>query len=293
MPNPELPLDTPRETRRVVLVTGCSSGIGRAIATGLPRPVYRVFAAVRDAADAKSLGRSGLDTLTLDLADSHSIQAAVSSLLERTGGRLDALVNNGAYGQPGAVEDLSREALRRQFETNVFGTHELTRRCIGIMRGAGTGRIIQISSILGRICLANRGAYNASKFAIEALSDTLRLELHGSGIEVSLVEPGPIESRFRANALAAFKQHVDAATSRHARLYAAVERRLAATTNAPFTLPAEAIVKPVRHALESRRPRVRYPVTLPSRVLPNLKRFLPDRAMDRILRAVGDQPPDD
>ncbi len=293
MPDREMPTNPPRDERRVVLVTGCSSGIGRAIATGLPSSTYRVFAAVRAAADAGSLDRAGLDTLRLDLADSESIQSAVSRLLEKSNGRLDALVNNGAYGQPGAVEDLSREALRLQFETNVFGTHELTRRCIGLMRRAGTGRIIQISSILGRICLANRGAYNASKFAIEALSDTLRLELHGSGIQVSLIEPGPVESRFRVNALAAFRRHIDTATSPHARLYAAVEQRLAASANAPFTLPAEAVLKPVRHALESRRPRARYAVTLPAKVLPNIKRFLPDRTMDRILRAVGDKPPVD
>jgi NAD(P)-dependent dehydrogenase (short-subunit alcohol dehydrogenase family) len=182
------------DSRRVVLITGCSSGIGQAAAHGLPKSQYRVFASVRNPADIGPLAASGLDTLVLDLDHGGSIQDAVTELLEKTRGQLYALVNNAAYGQPGAVEDLTREALRRQFETNLFGTHELTRTCIPVMRRNGCGRIIQISSILGLICLANRGAYNASKFALEALSDTLRLELHGSGIDISLIEPGPIES---------------------------------------------------------------------------------------------------
>ncbi len=291
MPNAELPSTGTNAHRRVVLITGCSSGIGRAAALGLPASRYRVFAAVRDPADVDSLARAGLDTLVLDLARSESIRDAVTGLLNATDGQLYALVNNGAYGQPGAVEDLTRDALRLQFETNVFGTHELTRECLAAMRGAQAGRIIQISSILGRICLANRGAYNASKFALEALSDTLRLELAGSGIHVSLIEPGPIDSRFRANALAAFDRHVQAPDSPHAHIYRAVRRRLESAGRAPFTLPAEAIVKPLRHALESARPKTRYPVTLPAKVLPNVKRFLTDRAMDRILRAVGDKAP--
>ncbi|KAA3623631.1 MAG: SDR family NAD(P)-dependent oxidoreductase [Proteobacteria bacterium] len=279
------------DPRRVVLVTGCSSGIGRAIALGLPRDRYRVFATARKSRDVDLLRKTGLEATALDLADSDSIHAAVDHLLAASCGRLYALVNNGAYGQPGAVEDLSREALRLQFETNVFGTHELTRAVLPTLRAGGQGRIIQISSILGRVSLANRGAYNASKHALEALSDTLRLELSGSGVSVSLVEPGPIESRFRANALTAFQRHVDTEKSVHAPLYAAVVERLGNTGTAPFTLPADSLLKPVRHALESPRPRARYPITIPARVLPAIKRFLTDRTMDRILRAVGDRPP--
>lgn len=277
--------------RAVVLVTGCSSGIGRCIALGLPKDRYRVFAAVRDPADRDALTRQGLETLVIDLDRDASIDAAVARLLEASDGRLDALVNSAGYGQPGAVEDLDRAALRAQFETNLFGAHALTRACLPVMLAAGAGRIIQISSILGRICLTNRGAYNASKHALEALMDTLRLELHGTGIQVSLVEPGPVESRFRANALLAFRRHVDVDASRHRGLYRAVIERLSRTGNAPFTLPAEAVLAPLRHALESRRPRTRYPVTLPAKVLPKLKRMLTDRAMDRLLRTVGDRRP--
>lgn len=279
------------DPRRVVLVTGCSSGIGRAIALGLPNDRYRIFASVRNPDDRDALEHLGIDTLTIDLASSDSIRDAVEHLLDACGGRVHALVNNGAYGQPGAVEDLNRETLRRQFEINLFGTHELTRALIPAMRAEGSGRIIQISSILGRICLANRGAYNASKHALEALSDTMRLELHGSGIHVSLIEPGPIESRFRANALAAFQRNVDSRGSVHEHLYRSVMGRLGAAGNAPFTLPAQALLKPVLHALESKRPRTRYAVTLPARVLPTIKRFLGDRTMDAILRRLGDKSP--
>ncbi len=275
---------------RPVIVTGCSSGIGLAIARGLDPRRYRVFATARAGHDVRRLREQGLESCRLDLTDSASIHAAFDEVMERTGNSLYALVNNGAYGQPGAVEDLDRETLRLQFETNVFGTHELTRLCIPVMRQSQQGRIIQISSILGRICLANRGAYNASKYALEALSDTLRLELTGSGIEVSLVEPGPITSRFRDNALAAFRSRINAASSVHGAIYRGVLERLQSERPAPFTLPPEAVVAVVRHALDSRRPRIRYPVTTPARVLPNIKRFLTDRAMDRLLRRSGDKP---
>ncbi len=212
-------------------------------------------------------------------------------MLEQIGGKLFGVVNNAAFGQPGAVEDLSRDAMREQFETNVFGTQELTNLYLPVFRRQNKGRIIQISSILGRICLANRGAYNASKYALEALSDSMRLELNGTDIHVSLIEPGAIESRFRQNALNAFQRHIDSENSVHARLYQAVVERLSSDSTAAFTLPASAITRPVLHALTSRRPRIRYPVTLPARVLPNLKRFLTDRSMDWILRRSGDKVP--
>ncbi|MEA2094051.1 MAG: SDR family NAD(P)-dependent oxidoreductase, partial [Pseudomonadota bacterium] len=200
---------------KTILITGCSSGIGRCVARGLATRGYRVFATARRDKDVNELNAGGFEGLPLDLSDSDSIAAAVNEILSRTGGRLDALFNNGAYGQPGAVEDLSRDVLRTQFETNLFGWHELTNRIIPIMRQQGHGRIIHNSSVLGFVALPFRGAYTASKYALEGLADTLRLELRGTDIHVSLVEPGPIESRFRANAFAAYQHNINPETSVH------------------------------------------------------------------------------
>ena len=270
-----------------ILITGCSSGIGRCLARGLRERGYRVFASARKMADVETLAQAGYESLPLDLDSSGSIRAAVETVLDRTRGRLYALINNGAYGQPGAVEDLSREALRAQFETNVFGTQELTNRVIPCMRTQGAGRIIQISSLLGIVCLAYRGAYNASKFALEALSDTIRLELRGTNIYVSLIEPGPIESRFRANAHEAFKRHIDREHSVNRDYYARVEQRLGGTKPLPFTLPPEAVLKKVIRALEANKPRARYPVTVPSHLFTVLRRVLTVRTLDAILAAVS------
>ncbi len=197
-----------------------------------------------------------------------------------------ALINNGAYGQPGAVEDLTRDTLRRQFETNVFGPHELSCRLLPVFRAQGTGRIIQISSVLGLVSLAYRGAYNASKYALEGLSDTLRLELAGSGIHVVLIEPGPVESRFRQNAHAAFKANIDREHSAYREYYVRLERRLAGSKNQPFTLPPEAVLAKVVRALEAGRPKPRYFVTFPTVLFAVLKRLLPARWLDRVLWSV-------
>lgn len=271
-----------------VLITGCSSGIGQCLAVGLAARGFQVFATVRQAQDIPALTALGLTSLQLDLTDSASINHAVRAVLAHTGGTLDALINNGAFGQPGAVEDLSREVLRKQFETNVFGTHELTNLVIPVMRKQGHGRIVQISSILGRACLAYRGAYNASKYALEALTDTLRLELHGTGIALSLIEPGPITSRFRANAGAHFLANIDRVNSAHAHYYEAVSRRLSGTKPLPFTLPPEAVLTATLRALTARRPKPRYFVTFPVYLFTTLKWLLSDRAMDRFLRSVTD-----
>ena len=274
-------------TTRSVLITGCSSGIGRCLAVGLQARGYRVFASVRQAQDMPELASLGLETLTLDLRDPASVATAVSTVLEKTGGRLYALINNGAYGQPGAVEDLSRAALREQFETNVFGTQELTNLVLPAMRSVNEGRIVQISSLLGIVCLAYRGAYNASKFALEALSDTMRLELAGSNIHVALVEPGPITSRFRANAFEAYQRHINKWKSEHREYYERVERRLGGEKPLPFTLPPEAVLEKVIHALEARKPRLRYPVTFPSHLFTWLRRLLTGRALDQVLVRVS------
>lgn len=270
---------------RPILITGCSSGIGLCVAQGLQARGYRVFATARRATDVERLQAQGLEALPLDLDDSDSIRAAVEEVLRRTDGRLYGLFNNGAYGQPGAVEDLRRDVLRAQFETNLFGTVELTNAVIPVMRRQGYGRIVQNSSVLGLIALPYRGAYNATKFALEGLTDTLRMELHGSGIHVALVEPGPILSRFRDNALRVFAANIDVEHSAHKDVYAGLEARLRKEgAAAPFTLGPEAVLGKVVHALESPRPRIRYYVTFPTYLFGYLRRGLPYRWLDTVLR---------
>jgi NAD(P)-dependent dehydrogenase (short-subunit alcohol dehydrogenase family) len=271
-----------------ILITGCSSGIGLCVAKGLQQRGYRVFATARRDDSVEKLRAMGLESLRLDLDDSTSIRAAVADILDRTGGTLDALFNNGAFGLAGAVEDLSRDAIRAQFETNLFGWLELTNLVLPVMREQGHGRIIQNSSILGLVAMPYRGAYNASKFALEGISDTLRLELRGSGIHLSLIEPGPILSNFRANSLIALEKYIHIEHSVHAEFYRRVLARLKKQGAAvPFTLPPEAVLDKAIHALESRRPRARYYVTVPTHVFALLKRVLPVRMLDRLLRLAG------
>lgn len=273
---------------KTILITGCSTGIGYCVAHGLKVLGWRVFATARQPADVRRLQAEGLESLSLDLRDSESIRTAVAAILAQTDGRLEALFNNGAYGQAGAVEDLSREALREQFETNVLGTQELTNQIVPIMRRQGGGRILYTSSVLGLVAFPYRGAYVASKFALEGLADTLRLELAGTGIHVCLIEPGPILSKFRDNAHVAYRRYIQAETSLHREQYAAMEARLLKKgPAAPFTLPPEAVLKRVIHALESRRPRARYYVTVPTYLFAALRRLLPTRALDAVLRRAG------
>lgn len=270
-----------------ILITGCSSGIGLATAGYLKDRGYRVFAAARKEGDRLALMEQGFESVLIDLTDSLSIQTGLEAVLKATGGHLDALFNNAAYGQTGAVEDLSLDALRTQFETNVFGTHELTRQVIPVMRRQGRGRIIQNSSVLGFVAMPYRGAYNASKFALEGLTDTLRLELRGSGIDVVLIEPGPIESRFRETALRQFYAHVDMHASLHQKAYQRTEEEMGRLDKpVPFSLPPEAVAKAVFSALEARRPKARYRVTFPTHLFAVLKRILPDKALDWILSRV-------
>ncbi len=274
---------------KTILITGCSSGIGLCVARGLRDRGYRVFASARKLEDVEMLQQQGLEALQLDLNQKESIRTALTRVLKLTGGELYALFNNGAYGQPGAVEDLSTKFLREQFETNLFGWHELTRRVIPIMRRQGYGRIIQNSSILGFVPFPFRGAYTASKYALEGLSDTMRLELHGSGIYVSLIEPGPIASKFRENSYKKWQQTIAGKSSVHQDRYRSQEKRLSAEdTPTPFTLPPEAVLKRVIHALESPRPKQRYFVTFPTYLFAVLKRVLPVRLLDAALRKVGD-----
>ncbi|MES9981483.1 MAG: SDR family NAD(P)-dependent oxidoreductase, partial [Candidatus Thiodiazotropha sp. 6PLUC5] len=243
-----------------------------------------VFATARNPNDVSDLQQQGLRAFRLDLTDSESIKATVEKVFNETGGTLYALFNNGAYGQVGAVEDLSVAVLREQFETNLFGWHDLTCQVIPAMRKQGMGRIIQNSSILGFMTLPYRGAYVATKYALEGLTDTLRLELADSGIQVSLIEPGPIESRFRDNAFAMWQKNIDPEESAHKAHYQAMLARLKKKGPAtPFTLPPEAVLKRVIHALESRSAKVRYSVTFPTYLFGLLRRILTSRGMDRAL----------
>ena len=272
---------------KAVLITGCSSGIGLCCAQGLKARGYRVFATARKQEDVERLKGQGFESYRLDIADTNSIREGVEAVLDATGGKLYGLFNNAGFGQPGAVEDLSRDVLREQFETNVFGTWELTNMVLPVMRGQEEGRIIINSSVLGFAAMPYRGAYNASKYALEGLADTLRLELAGSGVYVSLVEPGPIRSRFRDNAYALYLKNIEPETSFHRNQYQKMEARLLKEGPAtPFTLGPEAVLERVIHALEAKRPQARYHVTFPTYLFGFLKRLLPTSWLDGFLRRV-------
>jgi len=269
-------------TVKTVLITGCSSGIGFCLANGLRAAGYRVFATARKEKDITKLKELGFDAFLLDLASSSSIKAAISKLYQKTDS-LYALINNGAYGQAGALEDISREALEKQFQVNVFGWHELTNLVLPSMKERNIGRVVYISSVLGFVAMPFRGPYVASKFAIEGLVDTLRLELNQTKIKLSLIQPGPIESKFRHNALLAFKENVDSSNSDYKREYKTMIERLNSDKNAKFTLAPESVLRCVLHALESKVPKNHYRVTFPTKLFAFLCRILPSSWMDNIL----------
>lgn len=276
-----------QRTAQIVLITGCSTGIGYSSAIELKNRGHRVIASARKPNDVLKLEALGFEAVQLDLSDSASIQQAVGKVLEWTDGKVDVLFNNGAFGQPGAVEDLSREVLRQQFETNLFGTHELTNLIIPVMRAQGHGRIIYNSSVLGLVAMRYRGAYNATKFALEGLADTLRLELYGTNIQISLIEPGPILTHFRQNSLDLFHKNINPEHSFHKPIYQSMLERLEKEGPAvPFTLPPEAVAKKVIHAIEAEKPRFRYYVTFPTYLFGYLKRILPTSWMDYLARKV-------
>jgi NAD(P)-dependent dehydrogenase (short-subunit alcohol dehydrogenase family) len=274
-------------SERSVLVTGCSSGIGLDAARTLRARGWRVLATCRKPEDCLRLEAEGLESFPLDLADDVGLAAAVEEALARTAGRIEALVNNGAFAIPGAVEDLPRAALREIFETNLFGQVDLTNRLLPAMRAAGGGRVVMISSVLGLVAAPWRGAYIASKFALEGITDTLRLELAGSGIHAVLVEPGPIATPFRRNSIPYFEKHVDWRASPHRPAYeATLLKRLYApqARKDRFELPPAAVSARIVQALESARPRPRYRVTTPTHAANLLRRLLPTRALDAVLR---------
>jgi len=270
---------------RSVLITGCSSGIGLCAAETLKARGWRVFATARKPEDiARLKDEVGVESLYLDYAEPDSIAKAAEHVLKATGGELDALFNNGGYGQPGALEDIRRDVLRAQFEANVFGWHDLTARVIPAMRKRGQGRIVFCSSVLGLIGAPYRGAYCASKFAIEALADTLRMELQASGIHVVLIEPGPIATRFVERAIEAYRRNVDLEASHHRETYKARIARMEEGGKQTYKLGPEAVVAKLVHALDSPRPKFRYYVTLPAYAVALLRRILPAGALDAVAR---------
>ncbi|SFI83291.1 SDR family oxidoreductase [Jannaschia pohangensis] len=268
---------------RSILITGCSTGIGHHAAHALRARGWTVFAACRRAEDCARLTDEGLMSPLIDYEEPETIITGLTDVLEATGGSLDALFNNGAYAIPGLVEDLPTAALRQTFEANFFGWHELTRQVIPVMRAAGHGRIVQNSSVLGFAAAPWRGAYNATKFALEGLTDTLRIEMRGTGIDIILIEPGPITSRFRANARRQFEHWIDWTSSARRADYEKVIDRLNQDSTARFELPPDAVTKALIHALDAPRPKARYRVTVPTTLAMVTKRLLPTWLMDKIV----------
>lgn len=270
---------------RTILITGCSSGIGYDAAHGLKARGWRVLATCRAEADCARLQAEGLESFRLDYADEASIAAAMDEVAHRTGGRLDALFNNGAHACPGLVEDLPRGALREIFEVNLFGHHDLTRRVIPLMRAQGGGRIVQCSSVLGFVAAEWRGAYVATKYAMEGLADVMRIELSGTGIHTILLEPGPIGTAIRANSIPHFERWIDWRASARKADYERLLDRLykPSAKKDRFELPPAAVTRVLVQALEARVPRARYRVTVPTKAAAFGKRVLPTRLLDRLL----------
>lgn len=276
------------DKRPTIIVTGASSGIGAYCARALKNDGWRVFATVRKIEDQAPLTMDGIENFIMDYTDRASIDAMLGDVLQRTGGGLSALFNNGAYGQAGAVEDIRTDILRAQFEANFFGWHELTRQVIPVMRKQGLGRIVQCSSILGIIPYRWRGAYNASKFALEGLSITMAMELEGSGIHVSLIEPGPIRSNFTANALYHIEKNIDLKGSVHHIEYEKQLARLRGeSVGVKGKLGPDAVYKVLVDALNAKRPKPHYLVTRPAKTGALLKKLLPAAWFYRIIASLG------
>lgn len=271
-------------TRKSILITGCSSGIGLNAAQGLQAAGWRVFAACRQADDCARLRDMGFESPLIDYQKTDTIHAGLADVLDATGGSLDALFNNGAFAVPGAVEDLPTDGLRDIFEANFFGWHELTRSVIPTMRAQGHGRIIMNSSILGFVPARWRGAYVSTKYALEGLTDVLRIEMRDTNIHVVLIEPGPVTSKIRENAIPHFERWIDWKASARSDQYPALTKRLYESHGPdPFELPPEAVTKKLLRALVSPNPKARYYVTTPTYLAGAFKRILPGRAMDWLI----------
>ncbi len=269
---------------RTILITGCSSGIGLDAARGLKARGWRVFASCRKPEDCVRLKSEGFDSPLIDYTDPATIESGLAEVLKETGGTLDALFNNGAYAIPGAVEDLPTDALRAIFETNFFGWHDLSRRVVPVMRKQGHGRIVQCSSVLGLVGAQWRGAYVSTKYALEGLSDVFRMEMRGTGVDVILIEPGPVTSLIRQNAIPHFERWIDWKSSARSERYSGLLHRLYESKGPDkFELPASAVTAKLVHALESPRPKARYYVTVPTYIAGVARRLLPTRLLDRVL----------
>jgi NAD(P)-dependent dehydrogenase (short-subunit alcohol dehydrogenase family) len=274
---------------RSILITGASTGIGHHAARTLTKRGWHVIAAARKPADVERLKAEGQTAIRLDYADTNSITSAVAQTLELTGGGLDALFNNGAYGQTGALEDVSTQALRDQFEANFFGWHELTRQILPVMRAQKHARIVQCSSVLGFIAMPFRGPYTASKHALEGYTDTLRMEVAPFGIKVVSIQPGPVTSRFRANALAVFQRTIDLERSAYADIYTTQLARLSSSARDRFELGPEAVSQALIKALDSVNPRPIYRVTTPTKIIATAKRLLPTRSLHAFLTRAAER----
>ena len=270
--------------KKNILITGCSTGIGKHCAIALFKDGWNVFATARKDEDLQMLRDAGLDAIYLDYTDTKSIHTCFDTVMQKTKGRIDALFNNGAYGQPGAVEDLPTDVLRKQFETNFFGWHELTNLVVPVMRKQGYGRIVHCSSVLGWVSAPWRGAYNSSKYALEGLASAMRMELDDTDIYVSLIEPGPIKTAFPQNALAAFLENIDRENTPHKTRYEQELKRLNSGGGVNrFRLEPEAVYKKLNHALNAKRPKAHYGVTVPTHIMDFARRLLPTRLVDKML----------
>ncbi len=270
-----------KNKKQSILITGCSTGIGYQTALTMAKAGYDVYATARDIKDVEHLKYLGLKSLLLDVTKSDTISSCLEQILKQTNGTIDIVFNNAGFGQPGAVEDISTDVLKEQFETNVFGLHEVTLQVLPIMKAQGYGKIINHSSVLGLVSLRLRGAYNASKYAIEGLSDTLRLELKDTNISVSLLNTGPIISEFRNNAKRKVEENIDIENSRFKNSY---KRSLQANkSDVPFTLDANAVASIVLKIANSNNPKPRYYITKATYLLGYLKRILSTNLLDKIL----------
>ncbi len=273
---------------RTILITGCSSGIGLTCAKGMKARGWRVLATARKEEDVARLEAEGLETIALDYRHTQSVQTCAGEVARRTGGTLDALFNNGAYGQPGAVEDITRAVMEEQFAANFFGWHELTTLCLPMLRQSTSGRIVNCSSVLGLVALKWRAPYNSSKFALEALTDTLRLELRDTNIKVVTINPGPIESDFVKNARVAFERNIDMTNSHYKQEFERQRQRLERGGSGLFKLPATAVLDKLILAVERPNPRAHYYVTKATWLLAVLRRILPVRVLDIVAHKVSD-----
>ena len=271
--------------QKTILITGCSSGIGYACAQAMREAGWRVFASCRKAEDCARLQAEGFDSPLIDYELPETITSGLQEVLAATGGTLDALFNNGAYAIPGAVEDLPPQALATIFQANVVGWHDLTRQVIPVMRAQGHGRIVNNSSVLGLVAARWRGAYVASKFALEGLTDVLRLEMRDTPLKFILIEPGPVTSKIRVNSIPHFERWINWEESARAEHYrrGLLKRLYEDRGPDPFELPATAVAEKLLRALSVKNPKPRYYVTTPTYLMGFLRRILPTRLLDKIV----------